>query len=344
MFTQTVCELKQFKRKSLFFYASLCLWACVGLMSSCAVLAVGRFSKATVIKDEGKIVITSIPEDATVLLNDRIIGKTPMSLPISTEASSENYSLPDNANKTIRIVKSGYADQTFIATPSKTVGRNRKGTIFWLGVAQTVTGVALATSSKSGTSSANSMGWLLGLSGIVDIAWCIDRGDRESPLKTVTHTYENNIHANLISVEEDARQKRAVAERQLQEYAERQRLEQEKRQRQEEYREIARKATLQRFSEMQLREGDKICAQATNCTSVGYFKTCSTVSAFVEKWSSDRIRYQIRIHSVNSGDGTTYSDPSGRVYTEIAGNRYHVGEIIWINPSETPNITWYRCQ
>lgn len=391
MFTQTVCELKQFKRKSLFFYASLCLWACVGLMSSCASLGSKMLSKSTtILQDKGNIVITSTPEGANVIMDDKIIGKTPMTLPISAEFSLENKSdLPNNANKTISIVKNGYLDQTFIAAPSNTIeseGRSRNVTIFWLGLAQTAAGVVLSSSSKSTTSEPDaqkSIGEVLLYSGFMDLlSSCIPK---ERP-KIITRSYEKNIHANLVSLEDDARQKREYAEKGAQE-AERKRLadlewaagaparakalaEKERIAKLEweagapARAELARKeqAAKEQFAKLieaarileqaekeealqkrrlefaQLKEGDRICAKEANC---GNSDDCLKVSAFVEKWNSDRTKYQIRIHTVNSG-GTTYSDASG-VYSEVDGIRYHKGEIIWINPFERPNTIWVSC-
>jgi PEGA domain len=363
MSIQTAYEFKQFKRKSLLFY--VCLVFCtITSISSCVTMAsMVSPLPSTKIVNQGNIQVTSEPPGASVLLDGQLIGKTPLQVSLSetfTSNSSDDHELNqllERKKKTIVVRKQGYVNQEFSPQPDNITEKPNRSVRRW-GLVELIAGV-VSVYVLPGESSVPA---LLITSGLVDAF-------ASTKQMIVTRQFEKNIHAMLITEADDARKKQEYAERIAKENTEREiRIAKEK----QEWEanaptraEAARKeqAAKEQLAKMQeaarvleqakkeaaeqrrrlefakLKEGDRICAQEANC---GDSDACLKVGAFIEKWSSDRTKYQIRIHTVNSGS-VTRLDASGVVYSEVDGIRYNKGEIIWINPFERPNTIWVSC-
>ena len=91
------------------------------------------------------------------------------------------------------------------------------------------------------------------------------------------------------------------------------------------------------------KEGDKICAKSTFCKFENQ-DNCLMVSAFIEKWNTDKSKFQIRIETVHNTDGVTYLDADQTRYVTIDNQKYKESTIIWIDPKEGIGTIWVSCK
>lgn len=169
------------------------------LSSSCAGLFIHRTEK---FKDRGSFEVSSVPPGADVVLNGKVVGKTPMKVALR----SGLHLLTEKKDNTLVVYKEGYRKQNFVLKPTDEKTKYFRKGLGWIGFGELLGGLALSiagfgihepnTKEPSLTGmGVSGLGFITFLSGLADM----HTAKEMRPSSKWIRTYGNDVYVTLES-------------------------------------------------------------------------------------------------------------------------------------------------